>query len=490
MKWSLLLILFFAKTLSAQVAASARDLSTLPPAVRPSIRYLSLANLPQNERASAARVMSGHVNALSTEGDIVPLQLIQGVLLRVNLEDYAWKRGTWESLADSDPYFHVKTTTAAQPVGKPWPGGLWEGKHYPAGAFFYRDVGETSKESTITALAPWLSETAEDRVALAYLVTQTQSKAPILRADWFFNHTAAAVDRRPNYYDFLGVKNEKDFQRIIGFDGKLAESFGKEVRESVADSSVTLQPRAILRQNTMGGGYWRTFDFKRAVDKGNPLRVLGKDIEEIYDASEQFGHLPNGLWATGLFDRAGKAQDTAPDFIASDHASRSNDRRVHVNISCLRCHANGGLQDIDGWTRNLLQAPLALQSPDYATAKRLRQQYARKLEPFLERDRGVFLEAVREATGWEAKKYAAEYGAFWERYEDAKVSLEWAARDLGTTPAAFKAALAHYVKQTGSVDTVLSVFLLDGPRQRTITIRQWEELFSTAQLIKKGLVQP
>ncbi len=467
--------------LAELVTLAAADMSRLPPAIQPHVRYLTLQERQQYTLQDAARTLSGHCNGLSRETDIVVPTLVGPGLLRVNLEDYGWKVGIWEQLAEADPWYHVKTVTDTV-----WPGGVYpgDGKHYAAGAF--------SEREKTTAIAPWLTETPAARAAIAALVAGTRSKAPILRADWFFNQTAAAIDRKPNYYDFLGIKDEKTFQALVGFDAKRKRR-KVEIREAVADSGVALQPRGIIRETAEDGAYWKTYDFRKSVDKVNPLRVLNGDLDEAFlaagandAASEQYGHLANGMWATFLGNNKGVRQDTAPDFIASDSMSRSNDKRVHANVSCLRCHLNGGLQDIDGWARNLFQPPLSLQSPDYAIARRLRQQYARKLEPYLDRDRAMYAESVMLATGWDTKEYARQYAGYWESYEDAKVDAAYAAADLGITPAVFVQKLTAYMKATGNIDTVLSVFLLKGPRQRTIGIRQWEEGYPLAQYLIRG----
>lgn len=462
------------------VAQAHADAARLPAELRVHVRYLSLYNLRPAERPRAIQVLAGHVNGLSRESDLTPPAIVastQGALLRVNLLDYRWAQATWEKLAD--PYFTVTIETVAI---VPWPGGIWpdDGKHYRAGSFKVKEPKKTR------ALAPWLTETPAGQQRLGELLAWTGSKIPVVRADWFFNQTAAAVDRSPNYYDFLAIRDEAGFQKAIGADLKLAEDFGAELREAVAISGVTLNPRAIARHPTLAGGYWRTFDFAASKDQKNPLRVLGKDIEKAYDASEQFGTLPNGLWATGLFNRQGKLQATAPDNIASDGASRSNDRRVHVNASCLRCHAQGGLQDVDGWARNLLTPPFDLLSADYQRIRELRRQYLRKLEPALAKDRLIFETAVREVTGgMTAKEYAAAYGAFWERYEDARIDLERAAAELGISPAMLRTALDRKLK-TGQGDTVLSALILTEARLNRLPIRIWEEAFAEAQLLVKG----
>lgn len=478
-------------TQSEIVCAAATDAARLPAEIRQYVRYLDMGNLPPGERQDAIRILTGHVHHLSREPDIVPLTVVPGTdysLARLNIIDYGWDAKTWDALADSDPYYHVTLETKVEDVVTVWPGGVWpdDGQFYAAGSFKYH----APKKSKQRAIAPWVVEGADGQAAVSSLVTLLGTPAPMTRGDWWFNRTAIQADRSPTgYYDFLRVKNEADFRKLVGFDPKLAEPFGKEIREAVSDSGVTLQPRAIWRDNAQGGGYWRSIDFKQAVDTKNPLRVLGKDIEKNADATEQFGFLPNGFWATGLFNGKGERQDFAPPEIASDHMSKSNDRRVHINL-CVRCHYKGGLQDVDGWAKNLFQAPLQLQGPDYRVIQKLRRQYLRDMTQFISRDRELNAVSVREATGWATETYYFRYGEFWSAYEDAKVDAAYAARSLGTTPEKFRAAIAHQIKQLGQSDTVLSVFLLQGDRARTIPVRQWEELTPLAHAALRGVYLP
>lgn len=457
------------------------DVKTMPAQLQPYMRYLDLRFYPAKTRSLKVKVLNGHLNSLHRQVDILPTVPIGGdLIIRINLLDYGWDVKLWEKF--NDPYYHATIETKTI---KHWPGGIWwqDNKHYPANAFTYYDIQKTK------AIAPWVSQGQEQ--ATKELVELTQTQSPILRADWFFNQTAIQEGRDVGYYDFLGIKDEKTFQEVIGFDAARADNFQRELREAVSRSGVTLQPRAIIRQISGGGSYWRTFDFKEARNEKNPLRILGKDIEKAYDASEQFGHLPNGFWATGLFDKQGKRQDSAPDFIASDNRSNSHDRRVHVNASCIRCHDNGGLQDVNAWARNLFYPPLDLKSPDYVKLRELQQQYLSDIKGYLEWDRKRHADAVKKATGMDAKLYAKEYAKEWERYEDAVVDIEWAANDLGTTVKKLKEALKRDIVGRGiGTDIVLSGLILEGDRKVSIGIRQWEEAYPLAQLIMNGYIQP
>lgn len=464
------------------VAQAHADLAKLAPEIRPSVRYLSMYQIPSTERIKVRQVLNGHVNGLSREPDLTPVTIVQGsqaALVRVVLRDYSWEAKTWEKLLD--PYFSATVETTYE---DPWRGGVWseDDKYYAPNTFTVRRTIKTQ------ALAPWLTETPEAQRKLADVVQWTQSKMPVVRADWFLNMTGAAADRSPNYYDFIGVKNEKDFQLLAGVDVSLSEARKSVHREAVAVSGVALKSRAIIRLGAIDAGYYKTLDFKTNVDAKNPLRVLGKEIEGSFDATEQIAALPNGMLAYFLGNNKGEAQAAAPDFIATDATSLSNDRRVHANVSCIRCHTNGGLQDVDGWVKNLLTAPLDLKSPDYEKARELRREYARDLEAKIKQDRALYDAAVKQATGMDSKAYSAAYSSLWESYENATVDLGRAAADLGTTPDKLKAAISAQVKANYG-NTVLPVLLLENPRLNRIPVRVWEEMYAETQLLMKGYGQ-
>jgi hypothetical protein len=465
------------------------DLAALPESDRCHYRYLDFHNVQSvKDRLRFKKILDGHLQHLSREPDLVPLVYCdpRTLVVRLDLRDYGLDPKVYEKLAEADPYYHVKIEREVDETYY-WKGGrASDGRDYKEGTY---PTGKKAKRK-VAALAPILTDCPNCVALLSDLAKWSESSVFLLKADWFFNQTAAAQNRTPNYYDFLGVKSEKDFQRLIGFDAKLNVDFRlTEHREAVSDSEVTEQPRALRRDEKVGGGYWRSFDFELAQDRRNPLRVLGKDIEADYQASEQYGHLPNGFWATGIFNRQGVPQAAAPGQIASDSESKSNDKQVHVNASCYRCHKKGGLRDIDGWVRGHLAAPpLKLNSPDPDLYREQRRQYGRKLEAVMEADRLRHATAVKEVTGWTAEDYADHYGAFWERYEDSRPSLAWAAADLGVKAEGLEGRLLEYLQKTGNIDPVVSVYVKDLGRQRGIKVRQYEESFALIYLANRGAV--
>ena len=85
------------------------DLQTLTPLERTTTRYL-VGNFIDS--STAAKVLSGHMNGLSLESDLVPLWVVPNTnacLLRMNLLDYGPAHvKVWEKLASEDPYFHAQ----------------------------------------------------------------------------------------------------------------------------------------------------------------------------------------------------------------------------------------------------------------------------------------------------------------------------------------------------------------------------------------------
>jgi hypothetical protein len=451
---------------AADVVRAWADLQLQQPALRPHLRYLSAYATPEADRAELARVLSFWVNSLSREAELVPPAQVAPGLWRVNLLDYGWDPVVWERLAGVDPYFHVKlrrTVTVRS-----------------------RSTGRTFRRDRIVdAAAPWLPPGAS-----AGLTEQTQSAAPIVRADWFLYRTAIQAGREGHgYYDFLGLgKKEKDFQELVGVDERLARKARKEIAAVVARSSVTLNNRGIKRLGAVTGGYWYTQDYKTSTDRQNTLRLLDGDAEPPEgDASEQYGTLPNGLFAFWLQNGKGERQDTAPDFIAGDGQATDTDRRVHIGLSCIRCHVEG-IRPINDWARQVYHGALSLQSPDYAKLVRLRQLYLSDLEGHVKADQEAYARALGRACGLKPAELARAYAAAWHAYAERDLGLEDAARELGCTPQQLVAALDAQLKATGRLDPVLAGLIQKPP----VAVRRehFEELYGVLQSALRGIALP
>lgn len=441
--------------------AALADARRLPADTAFRTRYLSLYNLPEARRADMVKAVGFWVNSLSREPDIVVPRVVGPTLLAVDIADYGWAAATWEKLADQEPYFHVQTEVVVPAVTKT----DQYGRQY---------TDQAARKVRQAAGAPWIE--AGQYVELAKL---TNSVTPIVRADWWIVQTGQQTDRVAGYYDWLQLgKKEADFQKLIGANAEEAKRLKKEIAGIVAKSIVTLNNRSMIRQPTLTGAYWFTQDFKASTDRKNTVRLLDGLTEPPHgDASEQYGSLPNGLFALWLQNDKGERQDTAPDSIASDGKAPGTDRRVHVGVSCVRCHVEG-IRPIDDWARKVFRAPLKLGSTDYERLKRLRQLYLSNLPRQVKNDQDAYAEALKAANGLTPGENAATFGRVWEDYTETELQIEDVARELGVAVDEITAALKA-VAARNELDFALVGLLQDPP----VPIRRehWEEIYQTAQ---------
>lgn len=470
------------------VAAAWADAQKLPVEIRPHVRYLTEFGIPEKERASEAKAHAFHVNQLSREPDLAPLVRVTPSLVRVNLKDFGWTRETWERLAEVEPYFHAKIEAAK--VAEVAPKVEEERVSYDGGVTWQtrrvggKQVAKKEEKKAIAAHAPWLPSKEIAALALAL-----NSDVPIARADWFLWQTATQHEKGPGYYDFLGLgKKEEDFQELIGADVKLAKRVKKEIAAVVARSGVTLNNRSMERFQTINGPYWRTQDFKTNILKQNVIRLLDGDTDPPKgDASEQYGTLPNGLFAFWLQNDKGERQDAAPDFIASDAFSTSTDRRVRIGIGCVRCHEEG-IKPISDWMRAVYRGPVQLAATDYDRYKRLQRLYLSDLEGHVVSDRAGYEKALKRLNGLTAKENAQGYAKAWARYIDTDLSLDDVAREAYVEKEALVKILKEYAKPKPELDPkkliadpVLIGLLADPPQP--IRREHFEEVYSLLQEI-------
>lgn len=438
-------------------STAARDLQGRPAADRKHQRYLSAYHIESKEQQLAwGKALAFWCNSLSKEAELVAPALVAPGLWRVDLRDYGMKASVWDRL--EDPYF-TATVKTKKWVREWHPAGTLNGVSYQAGYY------STHKTVTQRALAPWLGP--RDAV---YLAEKTRSVAAIVRADWFLVQTAQQADRNgTGYYDFLGARDRRQFQALVGLDQKLSEKLQKETRAVVSKSGVALHNRQVVRYATVAGAYWTTLDVNNQTGKRNALKNLDGDYQ--HDAEEIIAALPNGLHAFFLSNAAGVRQDSAPDNIASDHTAPGNDRRVHPGHSCIRCHSSG-FQKIDCWARRVYKGPVALASPDYEKAKRLRRLYLSDLDGLIRKDNAAYAEAVWKVSGLKPELMARAYSRLHAAYAEADVTLDDAAREAGVKRGELLASLKA---NAAALDPALAG-LLALPAE-PIVREHWEESF-------------
>jgi hypothetical protein len=516
MRLGVMALLAFAVTAVAStpadaVACAAMDLRAVPPADRPYIKYHTLYAVPEKDRAEFLKPYSFHVNTLSRKAKLRPFSLSQARerlnpldlsrvitndLVRLDTRNFKWPLEVYERLAQVDPYFRearIEFEEKEVEVVKDWPGGVWpkeqggDGNNWAAGKYKTKEKQRVPKAGKNLDGALWLPN--DD---LAYLIKETRSRTPVLRADWFFTQTAVSKDRVAGYYDFLEVKSRDDFHRLVGFDAGLARGREAEVASIFRRSGVSARNRQIYRFGAIDMGLYQTRDaFNRQTKDRNAVDALNGDFK--HQAERLYGPLPNKLFAYHLNDDKGAQQKTAPPDVGPDKASTSNDGEIHAYVSCVRCHLEG-LRPLNDYGRQLWQGGNVLVSYSKEKLDRLEQLYLIPLQQEVEDDNAKFARSLRQLNGpaWTPQRNAAAVKKLWEAWHDADVTPEVAARELGCTEAHLLKSLERYVTPPADgglgqqVPNSLVAFLR---RPALPMLREhFEEHYALLQRIIRGLI--
>ena len=492
------------------------DASELSSDVASTTRYLWLPNMSAKERLLWRAVLSGHCNQLSTRPRLIPVRPIaDGHLLAIDIREYGWQTEVWEKFAETDPTFSALVVTEIEELKEvtttvevDWPGGVWpkDGKFYARGAFIWvksvvkRVPSGTKVRKVARAAAPWLSTTPAQKEAIARLSALTESAAPIVNAIVFLDSTGASGDgRNPDYYAIQGVKDEKAWLKLVGADIEQSVAFTPDMLAAISVSGVTRKPRAIQHVEKIAGSLFSSYDVLTAKDDKNALRIIGTDGKGKptlnFDASEKYAHGANGLWKFLLVNNKGVLQPAAPSGIAQDKQEIiHNSHDVIVCVSCIRCHAKGGLQDLSDYWRNFppeLNPILGSKKYDREEFDRLRDQYGRRLEPVIKAGRDRYEAALLEATevreggrvvspGMKSEEFATAFSDAWRYAADSQVDLEWISRETGRSVADCERAIRAQLAR-GKADPVLSGLLLPPARRQPIDMEQWRQAYGLMQ---------
>lgn len=413
--------------------ADARKLDT---ATASRTRYLTTYVTREADRDDIVTDLNLWVNSLSREAEFTKVRRVAPTIVSLVIDDYGWDAKVWEALADEDPFFHQVVKIEAGQKFLHWNGGYAQ--------------AEAAKTGLATIPALWLPQA--EAVELSLL---TVTQAPILRADWFLSRVKIQAGRKgTGYYDWFAVKERKDFEKLVALDVKESQRVKKEVAGIVARSGVANLPRQVFRFQSVTGGYWVTRDvLDDNREARNALRNLDGDFK--HQAEEIYGVLPNGLFTFYLGDDKGVRQDSAPDKISSDETAPGRDRRIHVGLSCVRCHVEG-LRPIDDWARRVYSGPLKLASPDAEKLRRLRQVYLGELQEQASDDVAIYAKKLKRLTGLTPEAAAKLTGKVWADYVERDVLPADAARELGLTEAVYMERLKAHFAGNQLADPVLA----------------------------------
>jgi hypothetical protein len=437
MRRSLCLLLILAQPLQAAGPAAAaldalRDAAQLNQVEAYDTRYLWHPEAPRIERTGLYALQ---VNLLSRQDELIAPRRVQADLYAIKLSDYGIDAKTWEKLADNEPYLHEQRIIKANDVYSfYWVGG----QGFKPG--WYRNQ-KARVDLKLPASGRWMPKEHDA------LIETCNTVIPLVRADWFFAQTSVSVSK-VGYYDFLGLKNRADAEKLAGLDRKIAATRKKVMRATLIESGVAINNRQIEWQAAYDGDWWATLDSFQSTGKNNAPRLLN---DADHDAEEIYYSLPNGLPGMLAGDAKGVLQKTVPDTIAHNKAAR-NDKRIHVPLGCMECHAEV-VRPFTCDSRLLYRGRIRLESPDPVKFLQLRQLFLRDIYAVRDKSAANYAAAIKQISGLEPARVAALYGEEYDRYYRS-LNRAQIAMELGVTEERLGAVIDAKIK-AGLADPVL-----------------------------------
>lgn len=418
------------------VQAAQADLATLPPERRPHVRYL--CTLDPGKATWAAVSVALNAGLSRSPFGVTPLDLHNGRMIRLDLSQLAINEqhaqnlyATYDSLANSEPFFHVH-----------------EPKLVETNKVFTDDRGRKHsgrwevKSFVHPAIGPGYAE----------LIAQTNSKAPLLVAEWFVIKALSTIEGG-RYYQFRGLRDQSgkalfklnEYLASRGANADAVAKLGSDERAAIIKSLVTGKPRRVdvfrgggVRPSVGTGLVSVTHDISDGQTKvqNDPIANL-LDLESA--ASETILEVANGFHEFALFNSEGILQDEVPPDIAADHTiPEPFTKRLQPAVSCLRCHGpHDGWQPFDNDVRKLASGDVQILGDlsaksaafDATTLVRLQGLYGGNLADPLRLGRNSYADVVFRNTGGMSIGQASDAVAgVWTRYE---YSLVGAAEVLG-----------------------------------------------------------
>lgn len=450
---------------------------------------------------------------LSDQGDFpTPRRVVENLYcIDMRQSGHDKRLQVWEKFLDVDFVFHnVEEYLESAILTVYHPPGVYDGKYY----------GPTSSEvklkpgQQIVRSARWANPLVEYSPKSEKMVPAQDdlrrllsTEVPILMAPFWLIRTMRDIDINNKttgvgYREWFGIKKRADYFAIIGLNEDKAVKLFQEWRAVVDKSGISEQNRQVVLLRATTGFVWGTLDTFTEAGRGVARRNLRRG-EFAHDAEEWIGHLPNGLPIVALFDKAGLAQDSAPDKIGPDNSplNLTKDGRVQNGISCWRCHGvnKDYVRPIDDWARETFQKDKAiLYDPDIKVTQELQSAYLRDLNRLIGLDRAEFSYAIARLTstgpkhpGLTVSGFTGIYAGAWNQYVADSVTLEVASQELGVPKAKFLLGLQNYnskAKGRGLSDHVLGSFLETPPK--SIRRLSWEASYAFAQIIGNGIIAP
>ncbi len=430
----------------------------------------------------------------------IPMKKEEGALWRVDISEYNWSRAVLDKASLVSPYFHDRDNLVSVPERiRARPNPTRNFMRYPKGTRKQmRPVRPPAMKLKGMLARKKIAPPNPDLPVrdITHLMAETQSDAPILHAQWFIYSISRQLSLRNQedgvgYYDILGIKDRKGFFRLVGLNEKEALEDQREIRAALDDSKLTgKKGRQVFKLDGRYGAVFGTLDTSRPFGKGIAIRSP-KRGDYDHDAEEYFGPLNNGLDAQGLFNKDGKNQAVAPDFVGQNKSAlnTSLDLRIHVG-QCLTCHDNVLKPVNDYFRRTFLTRPKRFKTK--LARLEFESQYFSDLDEALDTSIKSYIRKTQLATvtvhtpkGLTLKQAVTLDAQVLFEYSEGSVTPEIAAADLGTTPFMLLLALKLAEGTVEGVDDAFAPFLDDIPKGITRLI--WEDSFHRAQFYLRGI---
>lgn len=349
------------------------------------------------------------------------------------------------------------------------------------------------KKEKLYAAASWIAieRVKEQRGrTVAALMTNVQTKHPIVRADWFITYATWA----PAYYHLIGLELkdnpdkekakatpkvflEKDFEALFKFKFVTAK---EDITAAVTDTKiVALHKRLLQRFSTVmgitGGYYWRSQDTDKGLDAEDYLVQLPTFDAPKKKAQEIIASGRNGLNFYALTDDKGVLLDLAAANIAQ-HSSTAmptklQDKQVYNARNCMLCHSTGMLKIKDN-VRTLAQGKIAAfindKNYDQQLARKIEEAFTPDPESIIGLDNAKYNAAVFAASGREGRIIGKAFEEIICDYLQEPITIDVMAREAGIDAALLK----HMLGRGINIDPLLTAVLQDPP---VATYRQdWE----------------
>nr|WP_321444829.1 c-type cytochrome [uncultured Cohaesibacter sp.] len=240
---------------------------------------------------------------------------------------------------------------------------------------------------------------------LLSLALGTQTKLPIMRADWFMSNASkpkmyAKLLKLPDHIKTLETRLGIDAKRNIE-DRRILRAGFFQGASAVSDHNRLLERHDM----PLGGYYWKSYDFAGDVRHQNlkqfphgprNLGQLPLNFDPFeHDGGEMIFSLPNGMQAYYLSDGKGNAIQEGPTSVVSFRSRPIGKGITIVNgRSCFSCHADGIISKRDTMRAHIETSSLfSLDQRDFLLGMYVTQD---ELNRSYDQDRVRFMRALTD----------------------------------------------------------------------------------------------